>query len=122
MTTSLATGLTNRRKGEPGNSTASAPHATIRIRSSERLAMSFTRPNGQAIRRPPGESSARIVFLQNHRDPMAWEQLFSSLQGLGLISSEDRHHGDVLGQVSYYVEQQAHGWCGGSWRIWIQLL
>ena len=38
---------------------------------------------------------------------MAWEQLLGSLQGLGLISSEDRHHSDALWQVSYYVEQQA---------------
>ena len=36
---------------------------------------------------------------------MAWEQLLGSLQGLGLISSEDRHHRDALGQVSDHVEQ-----------------
>ena len=38
---------------------------------------------------------------------MAGEQLFGSLEGFGLISSKERHHGDSLGQVSYYVEQQA---------------
>ena len=38
----------------------------------------------------------RLAFLEHHRYPMAWEQLFGSLQGLGLISSKDRHHGDAL--------------------------
>ena len=39
---------------------------------------------------------------------MAGEQLFAGLQGLGLISSEDRHHRDALGQVSDHIEQSAH--------------
>ena len=60
----------------------------------------------------PHGSSARLTLLEHDRYPMAWEQLFGSLEGLGLISSEDRRHGDALGQVSDYVEQQAHGWCG----------
>ena len=54
----------------------------------------------------------RLSLLEHHRDPMAREQLFSGLQGLGLLSSEDRHHRDAFGQVSDYVKQQAHGWCG----------
>lgn len=44
---------------------------------------------------------------------MAWEQLFGSLEGLGLISSEDRRHGDALGQVSDHVKQEAHA-LGGA--------
>lgn len=35
---------------------------------------------------------------------MAREQLFGSLQGFGLISSEDTRHCDAFGQVSDYVE------------------
>ena len=50
-----------------------------------------------------------LAFLEHHRYPMAWEQLFGCLEGFGFISSEDRRHGDALWQVSYYVEQQAHG-------------
>ena len=49
-----------------------------------------------------------LALLQNDRDPMAWEQLLGSLQGLGLISSEDWRHRDALGQVSDHVEQHAH--------------
>jgi hypothetical protein len=37
---------------------------------------------------------------------MARKQLFGSLEGFGLISSEDRCHRDALGQVSAHVEQQ----------------
>ena len=40
---------------------------------------------------------ARLAFLEHDSDPMAWEQLFGSLQGLGLISSEDGRHRDALG-------------------------
>ena len=63
---------------------------------------------GQAMRRLTGGSGTGLAFLEHDRYAMPWEQLFSSLQGLGLISSEDRHHGDALGQVSDHVEQQAH--------------
>jgi len=55
---------------------------------------------------------ARLAFLEHDRYPMAWEQLLGNLEGFGLVSSEDRHHGDALGQVSDYVEQEAHSWCG----------
>ena len=30
----------------------------------------------------------RLALYQHHRDPMAWEQLFAGVQGLGLISSK----------------------------------
>ena len=51
----------------------------------------------------------RLALLEHHRDPMAWEQLFGDPQSLLFIGSEDRCHRDALGQVSDYVEQQAHG-------------
>ena len=47
---------------------------------------------------------ARLALLEHDRYPMAWEQLFGSLEGLGLISSKDRRHCDALGQVSDHVE------------------
>ena len=40
---------------------------------------------------------------------MAREQLFAGPQSLLFVGSEDRRHRDALRQVSYYVEQQAHG-------------
>ena len=49
-------------------------------------------------------SGARLAFLEHDRDPMAWEQLFGSLEGFGLISSKERCHGDAFGQVSDHVE------------------
>ena len=52
-------------------------------------------------------SGARLAFLEHDRDPMAGEQLFGSLEGFVPVGSEDRHHGDALGQVSNHVEQQA---------------
>jgi len=51
---------------------------------------------------------ARLAFLEHDRYPMAGKQLFANLQGLGLISSEDRHDGDAFGQVSNHVEQRSH--------------
>ena len=45
---------------------------------------------GQAMRRLTGGSGAWLAFLQHHRYPMAWVQLFGCLEGPGLISSEDR--------------------------------
>ena len=59
------------------------------------------------MRRLPGGSSAGFSFLEHDRDPTAREQLFGSLEGLGLISSKERCHRDALGQVSDHVEQQA---------------
>ena len=53
-----------------------------------------------------------LAFLEHDRYPMAWKQLFGSLQDLMLIGSEDRHHRDALGQVSDHVEQQAHSISG----------
>lgn len=35
---------------------------------------------------------------------MPREQLFGGLESLVLVGSEDRHHGDALGQVSDHVE------------------
>ena len=49
---------------------------------------------------------ARLSLLQHHRDPMAREQLFAGLQGLGLISSKHRHHRNALGQVNDHIKQQ----------------
>jgi hypothetical protein len=43
------------------------------------------------VRQPPQD------VLEHDRYPVAWEQLFGSLQGLGLISSEDRRHRNALG-------------------------
>ena len=37
---------------------------------------------------------------------MTGEQLFAGLQGLSLISSEDRHHRNALGQVNDHIKQQ----------------
>ena len=37
---------------------------------------------------------------------MAWEQLFGSLEGLGLISSKERCHRDAFGQDSDHFEQR----------------
>ena len=48
----------------------------------------------------------RLSLLQHHRDPMAGEQLFAGLQGLGLISSKHRHHRNALGQVNDHIKQQ----------------
>ena len=45
-----------------------------------------------------------LAFLEHDSYPMAWVQLLGSLQGLGLISSEDRRHRNALGQVSDHVE------------------
>ena len=64
------------------------------------------------MRRSSGGSGARLAFLEHDRDPMAREQLFGCLEGPGLISSEDRHHGDAFGQVSDHVEQQAQSHLG----------
>ena len=36
---------------------------------------------------------------------MAGEQLFAGLQGLGLISSEDRHHRNAFWQVNNHIKQ-----------------
>lgn len=55
----------------------------------------------------PGWSSAWLAFLEHDCYPMAREQLFAGLQGLGLINSENWEHSDALRQVGYYVEQQA---------------
>ena len=44
-----------------------------------------------------------LALLQHHRDPMAGEQFFAGLHGLGLISGENRCHGNALGQVSVQV-------------------
>ena len=49
-----------------------------------------------------------LAFLEHDGYPMAWKQLFGSLQGLGLVSREDGHHRDAFEQVSYYVEKQTH--------------
>ena len=49
-----------------------------------------------------------LAFLEHDSYPMAWVQRLGSLQGLGLISSEDRCHRDSHGQVSDHVKQQAH--------------
>ena len=51
---------------------------------------------------------ARLAFLEHDRYAMAREQLFGSFEGLGLIGSKERCHRDALGQVSDYLEQQAH--------------
>lgn len=56
--------------------------------------------------RLPGGSSSLLAFLEHDCDPVAWEQLLGSLQSLGLISSKNRHHGDVIWQVSDHVDQQ----------------
>jgi hypothetical protein len=48
----------------------------------------------------------RLPLLEHHRDPMAGEQLFAGLQGLGLISSKHRHHRNALGQVNDHIEQK----------------
>jgi hypothetical protein len=50
---------------------------------------------------------ASLAFLEHDRYPIAREKLFGSLEGFGLVSSEDRHHSDALRQVSDYIEQQA---------------
>ena len=63
---------------------------------------------GQAMRRPSGGSSARLTLLEHDRYAMAWEQLLANPQSLVFISSEDRHHSDALGQVSYHIKQQGH--------------
>jgi len=54
--------------------------------------------------RPIGALATGFAFLEDDSDPMAWKQLFGSLQGLVLDGSEDRHHADALGQVSDHVE------------------
>ena len=61
------------------------------------------------MRRSPSGSSAWLAFFEHDRDPIAWEQLFGSLQGLMLVGSENRRHRDTLGQISDHVEQQAQG-------------
>ena len=57
----------------------------------------------QATRGSPGGSGAWLTLLEHDRYPIAREQLFANLQGLGFISSEDRCHRDALGQVSDQV-------------------
>ena len=60
------------------------------------------------MRGSPGGSSTRLAFLEHDREPIAGEQLFTGLQGLGLISSKHRHYRDALGQVSYYLKKWRH--------------
>ena len=43
------------------------------------------------------DAAYRLAFLEHDRYPMAWEQLLGSLEGFGLISSEDRRHRNALG-------------------------
>ena len=66
--------------------------------------MYFTRPNGQAMRGPPDGSSAGFAILEYNRYPMAWKQLFGSLQGLLFVGSENWCYRDALGQVSNNVK------------------
>lgn len=68
------------------------------------MAVVGEQPSRVAMRRLPGDSSAGFAFLQHHRYPMAWEQLFAGFKCLVLISSEEWHHPDAFGQVSYHVK------------------
>lgn len=57
---------------------------------------------------------ARLALLQHHRYPMAREQLFAGLRGLGLISSKHRHDRNALGQVNDHIKQQGH-----DGKLWV---
>jgi hypothetical protein len=56
----------------------------------------------------PGGSSARLDFLEHDRYPLAWEELFGSLQGLMLVRSEERCHRDAFGIGALLVTAAAN--------------